>query len=346
MFAALMLGSKEFPTGGIPRLWGALLYTDADAELATYVRTHFDDLNALSGPALRVFVIERPARWSTALRYWRPRLEPSLLRVFGAMRWLRWKPFDKHHAYDIARALDVSPSSLPCLVLFRGVNSRRNVVFPIESVSPKYLRALFGLVADAAGNKPQASVLPGRDMVPVTAEDSDEALGQVLRALPKASVPRAELGNDAEAIEMQAFRRVVAAQQQIRDTLRSYVEPHPPVVPDPRRSVMSETFNFHGPTTFINRPVDSVIQDFQNAYGTGAEADQLRELLRLVLTSTALPEPDRTRAAAAVDEAARELPHGHGILDRLKVVSEIVARASDIAAPAADIIGRLIWAFS
>ena len=119
----------------------------------------------------------------------------------------------------------------------------------------------------------QASVLPGRDMVPVTAEDSDEALGQVLRALPKASVPRAELGNDAEA-------------------------------------------------------------------------DQLRELLRLVLTSTALPEPDRTRAAAAVDEAARELSHGRGILDRLKVVSEIVARASDIAAPAADIIGRLIRAFS
>ena len=109
---------------------------------------------------------------------------------------------------------------------------------------------------------------------------------------------------------------------------------------------MSETFNFHGPTTFINRPVNSVIQDFQNAYGTGAEADQLRELLRLVLTSTALPEPDRTRAAAAVDEAARELPHGRGILDRLKVVSEIVARASDIAAPAADIIGRLIRAFS
>lgn len=95
------------------------------------------------------------------------------------MRWLRWKPFDKHHAYDIARALDVSPSSLPCLVLFRGVNSRRNVVFPIESVSPKYLRALFGLAADAAGNKPQASVLPGRDMVPVTAEDSDEALDRL-----------------------------------------------------------------------------------------------------------------------------------------------------------------------
>jgi len=347
LFAALMLGSKEFPSGGIPRLWGALLYTDVDAELATYVRAHFDELNALSGQVLRIFVIERPARWSTALRYWRPHLERPLLRMFGTMRWLRWKPFDKHHAYDIARALDVSPSSLPCLALFRGVDSRRRVVFPIESVTPKYLRALFDLVVEAAGGKPQTNALPGRGMGPVTAEDSEEALSQVLRALPRASVPRAELGPDADVIEMHAFRRVAAAEQQIRDTLRSLVEPHPPVVFDNSRSVVSENFHFHGPTTFINRPVDSVIQDFQNSYGTVTdEAVQLRELLRLVLTSTALPEPDRTRAAAAVHEAARELPQGRGVLDRLKLVSEIVARASDIAAPAADIIGRLIQAFS
>jgi hypothetical protein len=152
-------------------------------------------------------------------------------------------------------------------------------------------------------------------------------------------VPRTELGPDAEAVELRAFRRVAAAEQQIRDTLHT-------VVLDLRRSVMSENFHFHGPTTFINRPVDTVIRDFQNTYGSSSdEAVQLRELLRLVLSSTALPEADRERAATAVHDAARELPQGRGVVDRLKVVSEIVARASDIAAPAADLIGRLLQVF-
>ncbi len=357
LFSTLLLGSSTFPHGGTPRLWGALLYTEADAELAAYVRTHFDELNALTGPVLRVFVIERPADWSTALRYWRRHLEKPLLRVFATMRWLRWLPFDQHRAHDIARALGVRPDELPCLVLFRGVDSGRKLVFPIESATPAYLRTLFGAICEAARVTPRhydlareydkpvtASIRPDAD--PVDAEDPDGALRQVLRALPRTAAPRAELGHDAEAIDRAAFDRVAAAEHRVRETVRKAVPaPGPPVVVLNTGSTMSENFHFHGPTTFVNRPVDTVIRDFQNNYGSAGDLAQLGQLLRLVLTSTTLSEEDREKAATAVHDAAGDLAapaKGRAsLLARLKVVGDIVARASDIVLPATEIIKNL-----
>jgi hypothetical protein len=373
LFANLLLGTTAFSRGPSPRLWGALLYTDADAELAGYVRTHFDELNALTGPVLRIFVIERPAEWSTALRYWRQHLEKPLLRVFATMQWLRWIPFDKHRCHDIARTLGISPDALPCLVLFRGADASKKLVFPIESVSPAYLRALFGAISDAAGSQPGAYQLAeaydktrglrnflslirhkivDRPDGAVLAEEPDQALQQVLKALPRTPAPRAELGHDAELIDWAAYARVAAAEQRIREAAAlALPPPGQPVVVLNTGSSMSETFHFHGPTTFVNRPVDTVIRDFQNSYGSAGSAGsvgdlaQLTELLRLVLTSAALSEQDRERAATAVHEAAGELaapePARSGVLAKLKVVADVVGRASDIVAPATEIIKNL-----
>ncbi len=54
---------------------------------------------------------------------------------------------------------------------------------------------------------------------------------------------------------------------------------------------MSEKFVFHGQTTFIDQPKDSVIQNFQNTYIAGDNADtdqvnkEIKRLLELILNS-------------------------------------------------------------
>ncbi|MFD8387382.1 hypothetical protein ACFV2X_54450 [Streptomyces sp. NPDC059679] len=147
------------------RLWGVLLYTQADVELATYVRTHFDDLNVLSGPATRVFVVERRQGWSTARKYWRRHMEPELYRVMSAMRWLRWTPYDPQGAYEIASMLGLGPEQLPCLVFFHSrhgpLYEGDKLVFRIEHPSTAYFRALFGEIAAVLRTLPaRAQTLP------------------------------------------------------------------------------------------------------------------------------------------------------------------------------------------
>jgi len=142
----------EIPAAPVvtPRLWGALLYTEADVELATYVRTHFDDLNALSGSATRIFVVERRTNWSTAKKYWRRHLEPELYRAMSTLRWLQWTPYDAHGAYEIADLLGVSAELLPCLVFFHSPEGPQRegekIVFRIEHTSTEYFRSLFGRI--------------------------------------------------------------------------------------------------------------------------------------------------------------------------------------------------------
>lgn len=125
-------------SGGM--LWGVLLYTSVDTGLATYVRTHFEDLDALSGPTTRLFVMERRTPWADARRYWRRHLEPELYQVLAPMQWLRWQPYDPQGAYRIASLLKVDPALLPCLVLFNGRADlpwgKQKVVFPVEEATP------------------------------------------------------------------------------------------------------------------------------------------------------------------------------------------------------------------
>ncbi|MGW1817375.1 hypothetical protein ACWCQM_27855 [Streptomyces sp. NPDC002125] len=87
LFQRLQLTADAPAADAGPRLFGVLLYTDAHVELATYVRTHLDDLNALSGPATRIFVVEKQRGPDAVKRYWRRHLEAEVYRVLAPLRW-------------------------------------------------------------------------------------------------------------------------------------------------------------------------------------------------------------------------------------------------------------------
>jgi hypothetical protein len=340
LFRSLVLGAQSPSPNGSPRLWGILLYTDSDVEIATYVREQFDELNALSGPLLRVFVLERPENWRSAKRYWRGRLEPSLYRVFGALQWLKWRPYERFRAYDIARQLGIDPQLMPCLVLLRSAGGTSRITFPITGAPPSYLRRLFGEILRTLGTAPEPysiSRAADFDTIYLDMDGPDEV--------------------DSTEADRRAFDLVASAEDRIKQAL----EPH---ALDPKEntgttyvlngfntvlskgSAMSDNFNFYGQTTFINRPVDTVIQDFQNAYSSVPEQGELGQLLRLVLSSKDLPDGAKEEAATTIHEVAGDLTDpGHDTgqtrtkLERLRAT---ISRAADIAAPALEIIAAIL----
>ncbi|MER7663809.1 MULTISPECIES: hypothetical protein [unclassified Streptomyces] len=340
--------NADAPDGG-PRLWGVLLYTQADVELAAYVRTHFDDLNALSGPATRIFVVERLPDRGAARTYWRRHLAPDLYRVMSRMRWLQWQPYDPQGAYEIAGLLGLDVGLLPCLVFFhagRGpVHRGEKVVFRIEDVSLPYFRTLFGQIAEALGSPRQVAVPDRWWEEPVVA-----------RQTPRAGLRALAAHREADA---EAFARVREAAASIRDALRPAEPAHPGhthtfhdcrVVITSGASV-SENFSFQGTnTTFINRPQDVVVRDFQNTYASGTSGAELTRLLELVLSSRDLSDTGRAEAAGAVHDLARVTgepePDASAVRTRLERLREILAGGADIAQPALAIVASLAALFA
>lgn len=348
--AALLERMQLAMNGAAPdaggRLWGVLLYTTADTELATYVRTHFEDLDALSGPSVRVFLLERRARWTEARRYWREHLDPELYRSLASMRWLRWQPYDPQGAYEVASLLKVAPELLPCLVLFNGRQDlpwgKQKVVFPVEDVTPRYFRTLFGRITEALGEQPGAGLgAPDGEFPPGRAQGDGPA---VLRDL---------LLRSARDRDEEAFRRVSEAQQAISAALTPARPPGTGYhlnnckVILTTGSAMTENYNFHGQnTTFVNRPVNTVIQDFQNQHGTTLHADDLRQLLQLTLSSTDLPEADRAEAAQAVHDLATLSGESDTGAFRLRAerLRELLSGAADVAQPALALLASVVAA--
>ncbi|MFB4305414.1 hypothetical protein [Actinomadura sp. GTD37] len=337
LFRSLQLGARSTSPQSLPRLWGILLYTDADVELATYVRTHFDELNALSGPIFRLFVLERPANWSATKRYWRDNLEPELYRVFNTLSWLKWKPYERHRAYDIARTLGVDPDLLPCLVLVRADAMENRIVFPIGEVSPKYLRRLFGEILRTLDAPPDpystsTALYPFEEYLPATGDGS------------------------ATQIDRAAFERVARAEERIRRSLarplfrkreNTYIlNGYTAIVES--GATMVENFNFHGQTTFINRPVNTVVQDFQNTHSSLAGQEHLAELLRLVLSSTDLPDEHKEEAAGVIQGVAVDLdraePDEAAAKTKLEMLRTGLTQAADIAGPASAILASILGA--
>ncbi|MBW1600220.1 hypothetical protein [Streptomyces sp. JJ38] len=359
------------PAGG-PRLWGVLLYTDADVELATYVRTHFDDLNVLSGPATRVFVIERRANRSTAKTYWRRHLEPELYRVMSCMHWLRWTPYEPQGAYEIAELLGLRPEHLPCLVFFhsaRGPNhTGEKIVFPVEHASTAYFRTLFGGIAEALSpfTGPGARQGP-RNQAPTS--DYYEYYGapwETRTYAPAAEAVHTLLTPDASPTpasraDAAAFAALRAAEARLKARLSALVPAAPApgpsfhnsnvtVLPGNAGAEVSENFHFHGEnTTFVNRPQDTVISDFQNNHhAVGAE--DFAQLIRLVLASRELSGAERAATVGDIQEVSRlsrdadpDLPAVRTRLERLR---DRLALTSDIAQPALALIASLSALFA
>ncbi|MEU6182745.1 hypothetical protein [Streptomyces coeruleorubidus] len=348
-----------------PRLWGALLYTDADTELATYVRTHFDDLNALSGPSTRIFVVERKTDWSRAKKYWRRHLEPELYRVLSTMRWLRWQPYDPQGAYEIAGLLGLDPALLPCLVLFHPaeapLHQSEKIVFRIEEATPRYFRSLFGGLATVLrpvnGGAPPDTVrlMEERDRGPRRSV-FDGAHHQRGPCEPGEALNA--LATPAREADAAAFARVGEAVAIIRSSLWPAVPANPGHthtfnncrVVVTSGAAVSENFYFQGTnTTFINRPADTVIRDFQKTYASGIGGDELTRLLELVLYSRDLSDVEREEAAGAVHDLARitaepelDVP---AIPSRLERLRELLAGAADIAQPALAIVASVAALF-
>jgi hypothetical protein len=331
LFSRLVLSERLSRSRDEPVVHGVLLYTDADAAVATFVRTHFDELNALTGTLLRIFVMERPNDWRAAKRYWKPHLEPELYRSLAALRWLRWVPFERAGAYELARELGVPVDALPCLVLFAGHEDDRKLVFPIDGLTMSDVRRLVQEIADVVGADGAGYTLDA---------DYESSRYQNGRT-------RTEPTGPGEALDRLRF-----AEQRLHDALR----PAPAgaqqfVFRDHTVFVhlggkVSDQFNFHGQTTFVNRPVNTVITDFQNAHGDGPAQRGLGDLLQLVLSSSTLGEAERERLAKLVDDAAGESasdsPEPGKVRGILETVKTAVSDASDIAGPAIGIIAKVL----
>ncbi|MFF4255089.1 hypothetical protein ACFY1L_28165 [Streptomyces sp. NPDC001663] len=354
--------NADAPDGG-PRLWGILLYTDADAELAAYVRTHFDDLNALSGPSTRVFVIERRVDSRASKRYWREHLEPELYRALSVMRWLQWAPYEPQGAYKIASALGLGPELLPCLVFFHArygpSQEGEKIVFRIEDTSTAYFRALFGGIQQALrvdSGVPDESGGADWDRLHAQWEYRDYQGSEPPRS--PATVLRS-LVSPARAADAAAFDRVRKAEDAIKAALVPARGPEQQgiVINNSRVVVMSgakvsENFYFQGTnTTFINRPKDTVVRDFQNTYGSATGAADLTQLLELVLSSRDLNDTQREEAAGAVHDLARaaaqpepDVPAVRGRIERLRAL--MTGAGADIAQSAMAILASLLGLFS
>ncbi|MFD6532476.1 hypothetical protein [Streptomyces sp. NPDC060184] len=365
LFRWLQLAENSTAPAGGPRLWGVLLYTDADVELATYVRTHFDDLNVLSGPATRVFVVERRADWPQARKYWRRHLEPELYRVMSTMHWLRWTPYDPQGAYEVAARLGLGPEALPCLVFFEasggGHERSEKIVFPVEHTSTAYFRSLFGAVhrAVSAARRPAAQEENrGRPERP-----SGRYAYAARRPRTDGYAPAAEAVDNllasGPASDAAAFHALREAEDGIKAELRRLVPPPEGitisnsfvVVPRTAGAEVPDNFHFQGEhTTFVNRPRSTVIRDFQNTYASSAHAEELTRLLRLVLESRDTSAADREEAAAAVHDLARlgaatepDVPAATTRVERLRT---LLASSADIAQPALAILASLGAFFS
>ncbi|MEU6156152.1 hypothetical protein ABZ816_39885 [Actinosynnema sp. NPDC047251] len=317
-----------------PRLWGALLYTEEDAEVATYVRTHFDELNAMSGKLLRIFVVERPPDWKRAKKYWRAHLEPALLRTMSVMRWLNSSPYDKSGLYEVARELGVEPDHFPCLALFGGSDDD-TIIFPIKSADPASFRELFTLIHRAVGEIPadyQAKQAYDRS-------DSRDPSQPVLRGAAALEA----LAASASWADQAALAQVGAAKKALRETEfhgRNVVIAHGTL----------ENITIHGPTTFINKPINTVIKDFQNTH-TSTYGARLAEVLRLTLNSEDLPPADRVELAKRVTKAVDVL-ESPNVRSRFAVryaladIRDLAYRSKDVAQPVSDILKSIEEGFT
>lgn len=118
-------------------LASVLLYTDEDTELASYVREHFDDLHHMSGPLIKVFVLETlPIAHSVA--------EKNILLIPRSRKGLsESKPYGKSDAYRVARTLNIFPDELPCLAVFDQIDRTDKLVFPVQGELTEFFRSTF-----------------------------------------------------------------------------------------------------------------------------------------------------------------------------------------------------------
>jgi hypothetical protein len=310
------------------RIAGVLLYTDADVELATFVRTHFDELNALSGDLFQIFVQERPASWRKAKQYWKPRIDPQLYQMLAVLQWLKWVPYDRSVAYEVAQRFGVPPSDLPCLVLL-GTDGGR-FVFPMRDASIGAYRKLFSDLSETLHGALPSRVTFERQLDLTRYWDDDD--------------PRLVVKGLAARLA-EAEQRFRAAMIPLQDPVVHQFKGTTVFIHSGGEAV-TENFNFHGQTTFINRPTNTVVTDFQNTHSAAPAGHDLATLLQLVLTSEELGDDGRELVATLIHELAGDLEDPvadqGGARRKLERIKTTVGQAADIAGPALGIVAKIL----
>lgn len=115
---------------------------------------------------------------------------------------------------------------------------------------------------------------------------------------------------------------------------------------------MSDKFIFHGQTTFVDKPKDTIIQNFQNTYITGdsSEKDKInQEILKLIetlLESKLLSNDDKNETTQALHMMAEQIKEEKSnkltVKGTLQAVQEIVSKTADIAVPGMAIISTIM----
>jgi hypothetical protein len=254
------------------------------------------------------------------------------------------------------------------LVLFRAAHAGPRIVFPIESTDTLWLRHLFGAIQEAAEaqgstSEPSArreclhwwdeqpSEVTRKPRPSATSWEKEYYAEQVHRTEqwfnPDEALQRV-LGHLNGLSSDALFNRVLAAEERIKELLHAssesaQEEPYNIILLQGPNAV-NETFHFHGQTTFINRPIDTVISDFQNTYDSSQIREQLSQLLRLILASQYLKDEEKESAALIVNEiaaASEDLQERPRLRDRLIALQGKLSKVADIAAPALEIIASL-----
>jgi hypothetical protein len=121
-----------------------MLYTEEDVGLATYVRTYFSHLHALTGSLLKIAFLEQPHRLKgvSALDYWKSKLSGSVFRVLNTFGYLKYKPFHPTDLYEVARTLSVEMRHLPCVIIYKDFEKQERIVIQITGDFVTFFRSL------------------------------------------------------------------------------------------------------------------------------------------------------------------------------------------------------------
>ena len=131
--------------GRLPML--AVLYTDEDAHVASYIRTHLDDLDKASGSRCDVGFIENPSKIN-ACKYWRNTLSQNLYVAWKLLGWADSLPYNKSEIYDVAARLKIPFDRLPCVAT---ISSDRKSVIDVYQLGADLTSDFRGLFAKFQG---------------------------------------------------------------------------------------------------------------------------------------------------------------------------------------------------
>jgi hypothetical protein len=114
---------------------------------------------------------------------------------------------------------------------------------------------------------------------------------------------------------------------------------------------MSDKFVFHGQTTFIDKPKDTVISNFQNTYIAGNDSlndkvnSEVGKLVDLVLETKSLPDEEKEEIIQALHSVAEQVKDDKAnkltVKGTLTAIKDIVSNVAEIAVPATAIISTI-----